>query len=97
MKRILCSLLVATLPFGSALADPKSKKPRPLTYQHELTYCGMNRINSRGLFPIPQHSGESPFPRKMETFAMNPVSPNLRRQLSRKRSSTAQHRVLLLL
>jgi quercetin dioxygenase-like cupin family protein len=38
MKRILCSLLVATLPFGGALADP----PKPnnvkvsLVYQHEL-------------------------------------------------------------
>jgi hypothetical protein len=28
MKRILCSLLLATLPFGSVLAEaPKSKKP----------------------------------------------------------------------
>ena len=36
MKRILCSLLVATLPFGSALADaPKSAKVT-LVYQHEL-------------------------------------------------------------
>src|SRR5215813_13333545 len=32
MKRILCSLLVATLPFGSALADTKVT----LVYQHEL-------------------------------------------------------------
>ena len=38
MKRILCSLLVATLPFGSVLADaPKSKNAKvPLVYQHEL-------------------------------------------------------------
>jgi hypothetical protein len=38
MKRILCSLLVATLPFGSALADgPKSKNAEvTLVYQHEL-------------------------------------------------------------
>src|SRR6201981_1189335 len=38
MKPILCSLLVATLPFGSVLAAaPKSKKPKaPLVYQHEL-------------------------------------------------------------
>jgi hypothetical protein len=30
MKRILCSLLIATLPFGSVLADdqPKEKTPR---------------------------------------------------------------------
>jgi quercetin dioxygenase-like cupin family protein len=38
MKRILCSLLVATLPFGSVLADvPKSKNAKViLVYQHEL-------------------------------------------------------------
>jgi quercetin dioxygenase-like cupin family protein len=38
MKRILYSLLVATLPFGSVLADaPKSKNANvTLVYQHEL-------------------------------------------------------------
>ena len=38
MKPILCSLLVATLPFGSVLADaPKSKNAKvTLVYQHEL-------------------------------------------------------------
>src|SRR6516165_2144231 len=38
MKRILCSLLVATLPFGSVLADAlKSKNAKvTLVYQHEL-------------------------------------------------------------
>ena len=38
MKRILCSLLVATLPFGSALgAGPTSKNAKvTLVYQHEL-------------------------------------------------------------
>ena len=38
MKRLLCSLLIATLPFGSVLADaPKSKNARvTLVYQHEL-------------------------------------------------------------
>ena len=38
MKRILCSLLVATLPFGSVLADaPESKNAKvTLVYQHEL-------------------------------------------------------------
>jgi hypothetical protein len=37
MKRILCSLLVATLPFGSVLADaPKSNNAKvTLVYQHE--------------------------------------------------------------
>jgi quercetin dioxygenase-like cupin family protein len=37
MKRILCSLLVATLPFGSVLAAPKEKNAKvTLVYQHEL-------------------------------------------------------------
>ncbi len=38
MRRILSSLLVATLPFGSALADaPKEKNAKvTLVYQHEL-------------------------------------------------------------
>ena len=38
MKLILCSLLVATLPFGSVLADaPKSEDAKvTLVYQHEL-------------------------------------------------------------
>ena len=38
MKRILCSLLVAALPFGSVLAaEPKSKNAKvTLVYQHEL-------------------------------------------------------------
>jgi quercetin dioxygenase-like cupin family protein len=47
MKRIICSLLVATLllvatpPFGSAIADaPKSKNAKvTLVYQHELPNC----------------------------------------------------------
>lgn len=38
MKRILCSLLLAALPFGSIFADaPKSKNAKvTLIYQHEL-------------------------------------------------------------
>ena len=38
MKRILCSLLVATLPFGSVLADaPKETNAKvTLVCQHEL-------------------------------------------------------------
>ena len=38
MKRLLRSLLIATLPFGSVLADaPKSKNAKvTLVYQHEL-------------------------------------------------------------
>jgi quercetin dioxygenase-like cupin family protein len=38
MKRLLCSLLLATLPFGSALADaPKEKNAKvTLVYEHEL-------------------------------------------------------------
>jgi len=41
MKRTLCSLLVATLPFGSVLADaPKSKNAKvTLVYQHVLPNC----------------------------------------------------------
>ena len=38
MNRILCSLLIVTLTFGSVLADvPKSKNEKvTLVYQHEL-------------------------------------------------------------
>ena len=38
MKHILCSLLIAVLPFGSALAEaPKAKNAKvTLVYQHEL-------------------------------------------------------------
>jgi quercetin dioxygenase-like cupin family protein len=38
MKRILCSLLVAALPFGSALADASTEKNAKVTlvYEHEL-------------------------------------------------------------
>jgi len=38
MKRILCSLLVAILPFGSILADAQESKNAKVTlvYQHEL-------------------------------------------------------------
>jgi hypothetical protein len=38
MKRTLCSLLVATLPFGSVLADASKEKNAEVTlvYQHEL-------------------------------------------------------------
>jgi quercetin dioxygenase-like cupin family protein len=37
MILILCSLLVATLPFGSVLADAPSKNAKvTLVYQHEL-------------------------------------------------------------
>jgi len=37
MKRILCSLLVASLPFGSVLADALKEKNATVTvvYQHE--------------------------------------------------------------
>lgn len=40
MKRILCLLLVAALPFGSVFADaPKSKNAKvTLVYQHELPH-----------------------------------------------------------
>jgi quercetin dioxygenase-like cupin family protein len=40
MKRILCSLLVTTLPFGSVLAEaPKAKNAEvTVVYQHELPH-----------------------------------------------------------
>ena len=46
MKRIVCSLLLATLPFGSALADaPKSKNAKvTVVYQHELPNVPGKRI-----------------------------------------------------
>ena len=48
MKRILCSLLIAAMPFGSALADePKAKNAKvTLVYQHELPNVPGKRINS---------------------------------------------------
>ena len=48
MKRILFSLLVATLPFGSVLADaPKSKNAKvTLVYQHELPKFRQERQGS---------------------------------------------------
>src|SRR5512136_2414999 len=48
MKRILCSLLVATLPFGSVLADAaKSKNAKvTLVYQHELSNVQGKSIKS---------------------------------------------------
>ena len=47
MKRILYSLLVTTLPFGSVLADaPKSKDAKvTLVYQHELPNVPGKSIN----------------------------------------------------
>ena len=48
MKRIFCSLLVATLPFGSVLADtPQSKNAKvTLVYQHELPNVPSKSIKS---------------------------------------------------
>jgi quercetin dioxygenase-like cupin family protein len=48
MKRILCSLLVATLPFGSVLADaPRSRNAKvTLVCQHELPNVPGKRIKS---------------------------------------------------
>ena len=49
MKRILCALLVATLPFGSVLADaPKEKNAKvTLVYQHELPNVPGKSIKAR--------------------------------------------------
>ena len=47
MKRILCSLLVATLPFGSVLADAKSKNAKvTLVYQHELPNSDLSDMSA---------------------------------------------------
>ena len=46
MKRILCSLLVATLPFGSALADAPKNAKVTLVYQHELPNAPGKSIKS---------------------------------------------------
>jgi hypothetical protein len=64
MKRILRSLLVAILPFGSALADgPKEKNAKvTLVYQHELpnvpgkSIKGARRIWPARLFAWPHAS-----------------------------------------
>ena len=49
MKRILYSLLVASLPFGGVLADaPKSKDAKvTLVYQHELPNVPGKSIKGR--------------------------------------------------
>jgi quercetin dioxygenase-like cupin family protein len=48
MKRVLCLLLLSTLPFGSVLAEaPKSKNVTVnLVYQHELPNCPGKSIKS---------------------------------------------------
>src|SRR5216110_4138432 len=48
MKRVLCLLLLATLPFGSVLAEaPKSKNVKAtLVCQHELPNCPGRSIKS---------------------------------------------------
>ena len=48
MKRVLCLLLLATLPFGSVRAEaPKSKNVKvTLVYQHELPNCPGKSIKS---------------------------------------------------
>ena len=48
MKRILCSLFVAALPFSSVLADaPKSKNEKvTLVYQHELPNVPGKRVSA---------------------------------------------------
>ena len=63
MKRILCSLLVATLPFGSVLADaPKSKNAKvTLVYQHELPNVPGKSI--KGVLVEYGPGGYSPGPR----------------------------------
>src|SRR5260221_245740 len=60
MKRLLCSLLVAAVPFGGALADaPKSKNAKvTLVYQHELPNVPRTRNASKAARPHRQVSGQ---------------------------------------
>ena len=62
MKRILCSLLIATLAFGSVLADaPKSKNANvTLVYQHELPNVPGKSI--KGVLVEYGPGGQSPRP-----------------------------------
>ena len=68
MKRILCSLLVAALPFGSVLADaPKSKNAEvTLVYQHELPNVPGNSI--KGVLVEYGPGGYSPAPAARPTL-----------------------------
>jgi hypothetical protein len=64
MKRTLCSLLVATLPFGSVLTDaPKEKDAKgTLVYQHELPNPAdreWRRSLGRELMRVHRHSSFS--------------------------------------
>ena len=64
MKRILCSLLVATLPFGSVLADTPTEKNAKVTlvYEHELPNvpgkapCGARRVRAGRRIALPSTS-----------------------------------------
>jgi quercetin dioxygenase-like cupin family protein len=73
VKRILCSLLVATLSFGSVLADqPKSKNAKvSLVYQHELPNVPGKTI--KGVFVECGPGGYSPahmHPKSAFTYAI---------------------------
>jgi hypothetical protein len=80
MKRILCPLLVATLSFGSVLADaPKSKNAKvTLVYQHGLPNVPGKSI--KGVLVEYGPGGYSPghtHPKKRSSS----FAPNLGRQL----------------
>jgi len=60
MRRILCLLLIATLPFGSALAAEQQSKNAKVTlvYQHELPNCPGMSI--KGVLVVYGPGGYSP-------------------------------------
>src|SRR5438128_11095628 len=60
MKRILCSLLVVTLPFGNVLADASKEKNAKVTlvYQHELPNVPGKSV--KGVFVEYGPGGHSP-------------------------------------
>jgi quercetin dioxygenase-like cupin family protein len=62
MKRILCSLLVATLPFGSVRADaPTSKNAKvTLVYQHAARAAERSRQEHQGRARRIRPGGYSP-------------------------------------
>src|SRR5215470_9511111 len=80
MKRILCSLLVVILPFGSVLADtPKSKNAKvSLVYQHELPNVPGKSI--KGVL-VEYGPGGSTRPRQVNPVLRLIATPNHRRQI----------------
>src|ERR1700739_1052846 len=78
MKRILCSLLVATLPFGSVLADaPKEKNAKvTLVYQHELPNVPGKSV--KGVLVEYGPGGYSPGPPNAKSAFIYATVPSMR-------------------